>query len=364
MSVSVPARPDSSVPAPPGERPLRPIERVAVILALLEPDQARSLADRLEPNAIERVIDAYERMRTVPKATLLKTIASFVVDVRAKGPRVRGGTKEAAALASAILPEAEQPDFEPIEMNMASGSLAPGADAEAVWNYLKSMQPAEIARLVANERPSVIAAVIANLPDPHGAGIITSLPEEKAAAVVAQMAQGSPVNAATLDAITESLRVQVSESDGDETAGDENEALPRLTAILNRCPLSRQKAVLDPLRAIAAEHAEAVENGLIRFEKLGQILPRNAAPILFREVDESLLNTAIRYSMETAPDAVEYLYSNISQRLAEQIRERIAAQKLPDQEEGEAAQAEMLAQLLEWSEDGRFTINFDGNPEE
>ncbi|MEM6650840.1 MAG: hypothetical protein AAF603_11390, partial [Pseudomonadota bacterium] len=78
MSSSVPIPSRSNIPgrqATMGVKDLRPSERVAVILSLLEPHQAKAIADQLDEGAIDRVISAYEDMRTVPKPVLLQIIA-------------------------------------------------------------------------------------------------------------------------------------------------------------------------------------------------------------------------------------------------------------------------------------------------
>ncbi|MEM6649208.1 MAG: FliG C-terminal domain-containing protein, partial [Pseudomonadota bacterium] len=328
---------------------------------LLEPHQAKAIADQLDEGAIERVISAYEDMRTVPKPVLLQIIAGFVTEVRCQNPRVRGGTRQAALLAEAIQPppakEGQEGEEKTAEANDQLGSIAPGADSAAIWAYFESMEPALVAKLIVNERASVIAAILHKLPDHQGGQIVTALPEEKAIAVISQMARGAPVSRKTLDAITESLRQQANQVDEDalDTDDDQNN-FSHLTAILNRCPLSRQTAVLTPLRDIAAEETKEIEKGLIRFGTLSRILPRSAAPILFREMDETDLYTAIRFGAGQAQETVDFLYANISQRLAEQIREKIDAFPMPDEETGEDAQTKVMSQLLAWEKEGRYTF--------
>ncbi|WOI52933.1 FliG C-terminal domain-containing protein [Parvularcula sp. LCG005] len=360
MSSSVPARLGRRDAAPASTVTLSPTERVAVILSLLEPEQAKSLTEHYSSATIDRIIASYERMRNVPKPVLLQTIASFITEVRSKSPKVYGGASEAARLAEAIA----RADAESSEMAAGTGldgreeggSLSEGATAEQVFHYLESMDPAILARLLSHERASVVAAIIGRLSEDLGGKLMSALSNEKAIAVTAQIAQGAPVAKSVMDAITESLRRHASTAEEGDVSTDQYDPLPRLTAILNRCPASRQQTVLDPLRAQAAEHAEAIEQGLLRFGTLHERLPRNAAPILFREMEEATLHIAVRFGTENAKETVEFLYGNISQRLAEQIRERINALPMPSEAEGEAAQAEVIATLLSWAEEGRFTM--------
>ena len=68
----------------------------------------------------------------------------------------------------------------------------------------------------------------------------------------------------------------------------------------------------------------------------------------------------LRYGAAANPEATDYLFSNISQRLAEQIRERVAATPMPDEADGEAAQAALIGELLGWAEAGRFALSEAG----
>ncbi|WP_162178354.1 FliG C-terminal domain-containing protein [Parvularcula oceani] len=331
-------------------RQLAPAERVAVILSLLEPDMARSLAEELEYGGVDRVVTAFENMGTLPRPVILQVIASFVADLRNPNPFVRGGQRQAQALAERLVP-APEIDFDSIVQPVAFG-IGEGASPEAVWSYVAEMPPEDLAATLADERPAVIAIVLTRLPEAKGAALLNALREPLAVAAVRHIASGRSVSGETLDAIAESLRVRASAPD--QAQGTDGSAT--LTALLNRCPLSRQEAVLAPLRESAAETAERVEAALLRFDTLADKLPRTAAPILFREAEQRVLDTALRYGAEASPEATNFLYSNISQRLAEQIRERVASLPMPSEEEGERAQAELIATLLEWAEDGRFSI--------
>lgn len=335
---------------------LQPAQRVAVILALLEPPQAREIADHIDSESLPHIISAYEQMRSVKKPILLETIANFVAEMRSKAPRVYGGPKRAAELADTIMEQ----DVMPIGIDLSDisgGEAVEELDTSAIWSQLAEMKPGDLARLMSRERPSVIAAILARVPEDIGGAVMGALPEEIAIAVTAQMAKSGPLSALAMEAITETLRIRTQEQEDGVVDDGEFDPVPRLSAILNRCAVSRQRAVLEDLRAENPEQADAVEKRLVRFETLVELLPRNAAPMIFREVDDSTLNTALRYGVQNAPESTEYLYANISQRLAEQIRERVEATPMPSDEDGEKAQTEIVSRILWWTGEGRFTLN-------
>ena len=349
MSLTAPAVPR---PAP----ALTPPQRVAIILSLLEPGEARALAERLEPGMIDRVITAYEAMGSLPKPVVLEVIARFVAEMASPHPSVRGGMRRAEALASALMPDAAPGEAANDDAPRLS-SIAEGAEPDAVWAHVEGMTPDRLAGLLAEERVAVIAAATVRLPDAKGGALLAALPEDTAVAVARQLAGGARVSPPTLDAIAESLRVRAA-------SGGETEAAPdgtaHLTSLLNRCPYGRQEAVLARLREADEALAGRVEAGLLRFASLAERLPRAAVPMLFREADQAVLDRALRYGAAANPEATDYLFSNISQRLAEQIRERVAATPMPDEADGEAAQAALIGELLGWAEAGRFALSEAG----
>ena len=354
--MTAPALHQPSAPRPSAPRTittpadLSPAERVAVVLSLMDPDQARTVAADWSPAEVDRVVAAYEAMGALPRPVVLEVLAGFVAELASPNPAVRGGHRQASALAAAIMPEAEDPpDGAPQE-----GGIGEDASPEAVWAYAGGLAPEALARLIADERPAVAAAVLTRLGEAKGAALMAALDEPLAVAAALRLADAPALAPGTMDAIAEALRGQA--ADGGAEAPTPEDGAAGLTALLNRCPHARQEAVLVPLRERAPEVADKVEAGLVRFGTLAERLPRTAAPALFREADQDTLDTALRYGAEAQPEATEYLYANISQRLAEQIRERVAERPMPDAEAGEAAQAAIIGTLLGWAEEGRFAM--------
>ena len=359
MTVPAPAAATEPIaPGPSGERDapaLTPAARVAVVLSLLPPEEARALAQRLDPGTVERVIAAYEAMGALPRPVVLQVIARFVAEMASPHPSVRGGARQARALLGALAPPSAEADgASPADVGADPAErLAEGATPEAIWAHVEAMTPEALASLFAQERPAVIAAAVPRLSEAKAGDLLTALSEEAAVAVARLLAGGRPVSPPALDAIAESLRVRAQ----DGPAPEENAGETQLIALLNRCPFTRQEVVLRALRDVDEPLAGRVEEGLLRIDSLPDRLPRTAVPMVFRELAPGVLDPALRYASEANPKAADYLFSNISQRLAEQIRERVAALPMPSEEEGEKAVASLIGTLLGWAQENRFALN-------
>jgi len=337
-------------------QPLTNAQRAAIILSLLDAEQARDLAQRFDRGRTDRAIAAFEQLPMVDRATLMSVIEAYLDAISGAAPLVAGGPRRAHQLADILAkPPALTNDNSP-KMDDNSGSIDDDADAEAVWAYVRALPQEKIAKLVAGERPAIISAVVNQLDADSSSAVLARLPGEKASAVVRQMLSGREPSSKTYDAIAESLRRVAP----DRLASNDSASFDPLAIanIFNRMPAKRQVEILEPLKSLIPEQVGAVEEFLLSFPNLPERLPRTVVPTVFRELDNKVIDTALGYALTDQPDAAEFLLGSISQRLAEQIRERVEELPKPKAADGEEAQAEIMRILIEWSEEGRFQFKF------
>jgi flagellar motor switch protein FliG len=122
--------------------------------------------------------------------------------------------------------------------------------------------------------------------------------------------------------------------------------------------------MLEEIRTSLPEKAEAIEAAIVRFSSLPERLPKTIVPQLFRELDETTLDHALSLAERKDPQVTEFFFSCISQRLAEQIRERIAEKPRAAEADGEAGQAALMMTLFAWAEEGRFAFKNPADAEE
>ena len=73
----------------------------------------------------------------------------------------------------------------------------------------------------------------------------------------------------------------------------------------------------------ATGSTDKIKRGLLTFEDLPKRLPKTAVPLIFRDMDPKELLAALKSGQEIEPDTVEFLFANISQRMAEQYKEQV-----------------------------------------
>ncbi|GGY51565.1 FliG C-terminal domain-containing protein [Parvularcula lutaonensis] len=349
---SLPAEPQRS--AVPGTI-LRGPERAAVILSLLEPEVARGLAAHFDEGRIERAVATFESLGMVAKRDLLETVAQFIAALDGPVPVVAGGQKKARALANALTAANEDdPQAKQLDKPELEGSLADASDAEAVWQHVRQLSPEQLAALLKGERPALLAAVLQRVSRLAAGTVLETLDPAVATEVVRLIIDGRTPAPRTYDAIAHVLKRQADRITG--PVEEARDATRELAEAFNTMPAAAQDAILQPLRQDLPDLTQKLENRLLRFAILQERLPKTVVPTIFREIDDKVIDKALKHALQHHPDTAEFLLASISQRLAEQIRERVEELPPVPPAEGEAAQTEIMRTLIRWAEEDRFTF--------
>lgn len=335
-------------------------ERAAVVLSLLEPDLARSLAERFDDGRTERAIRAFENLPMLDRDELLGIVTDYIEALSGDVPVVAGGQRRASELANALAPP--QTDSTQDGQGGAGGFLDEGAAPEDVWAYVRGLEPEKLAILLIEERAAVISAVLQRLDREGASAVLSALPQGKASDVTRLLLGGRKPTGRTYEAIAESLRRTAPQR---LSASSERGLAPlEIAEIFNCMPAATQQAILEPVRPEMAREIEALEAHLLSFPNLHERLPRTVVPSMFREIDRAVLDRALGHALKNQPETAEFLLGSISQRLAEQIRERIDDQPPFSDAEGEQAQANVMQTLIAWSEEDRFAFKKPITPDQ
>jgi len=114
--------------------------------------------------------------------------------------------------------------------------------------------------------------------------------------------------------------------------------------------------LLDILTENDPENAKRIRDAMLTFEDLPARLPSSAIPILFKDMPVEKLQEALKAGSAQSPDTVEYLYANISQRMAGQFKEQV--EELPDLSDKQADKAisGLMVFIGQLEKQGRVTL--------
>ncbi|MDI2097879.1 flagellar motor switch protein FliG [Ruicaihuangia caeni] len=276
------------------------VQKAAIVLLNLDPAAAAQVMSKFTEAEAEEIAAEITRLGRVAPEAVERAFSEFHDIARHGRVASRGGHDVAAGLLEASFGAERAAGV----MNRVASSLAGKS-----FEFLETLDPAQVAGLLESELPQTVALVLAHLRPDRASSVFGVLPEEARADVaqaLATMGSAAP-DAVQLVADTMKLRV------GAVAALREAEAVggvQPLVDIINRADVTIEKSLLSELDERDPELAEAVRSRMLTFADITRLEPRDAQLVL-RGVDAATLALALK----GAPEAVSsVIRANLTER--------------------------------------------------
>ena len=317
-------------------------ERAAILLMSLGEADAAAVLKHMDPRDVEAVGLAMSHLSAVTKDRAEGVVQSFVDKVDAGGAFSgdKGDYVKKIMAASFGKQRAEVM----VDRILAGPSGGAGIDA------LKWMDPRAVAQLVGEEHPQVIASLLAQLDGKLSAKIVPLLPDKLRADVLMRIA--------TLEELPQSALLELDQIVGKRAASNTQVASRRIGGtrtvadIVNAMDRETSQSVLSEIENKNSELHHKIKELLFVFDDLVDIDNKGMQAIL-REVSSDILAVALRGA---DPAVGERIYSNMSKRAAEILREDMEARGPVKLTEVEAAQREIVSIAQKLAEEGTIII--------
>lgn len=325
-------------------------QKAAVIITLLGSDKAGPLMEMVEDRHLRTFVKSYEKLNAVPRSVLLAAVADFVTQLHQSLGSLQGGAKKARAFTEETLNE------DRVARIFGEVMAPPTEEGEGddIWALLAQKDGKELATYLQTQRAQVGGIVLGQFSPEKAGEVLAELPDEQSCKIVALLSDPPKIDQTTLATIGTVIRQEFLETTNDDKE-DEN-PLEMVSSILSVLPTEKREGLLDFMMEKDPLKAEKIRKGLMTFEDLPDRLPRNGVPVLFRKMEENILLQALKFGEETVPGTTEYLFSNISQRMAEQYKEQMESLPPVSQKQGEGAQSVMMALISRLEKDGAITL--------
>lgn len=318
-------------------------DKAAVLVLSLAQDRVRDFLHRLSDEEVERIMAAVSRIEEIPPRVQERVLKDFVDAIGQQEYAILGGRKRALDLIEGAF-DAERAKYVLEKL---------GRDQKRIDWTLRGFESEFVAHTLADEHPQTIALILSQLPSDRGAAVIGALPEEVRPEVVLRLAE--------LDTVTNEL-ITLLEEGVAELFGERPGAPARVggrdvaAKLLNRVPKSAGTGILEGVDHRDPEVAGAIRKRMLTFNDLSSIDNRGFQTLL-REVPTEDLVVALK----TANDEMrEKVFSNVSARAADQIREEsdlVGPMKLSEVEKIQEQIVEIARRL---EEEGRLQIESGG----
>jgi flagellar motor switch protein FliG len=323
-------------------RSLQGIQKSAVLMVALGEDRAAEIFRHLSPTEVEALSLEIAKAPKVPSEVCHEVVTEAVESVLAEDYVAEGGVEYARSLLEKSL--GGELAEEIIARLSATIERRP-------FEFLRRTPPEQIHVFLRNESPQTIALVIANLHTTLASQVLALLdPLDQAdvARRVAKMAETRPEVVSQVETV---MRQKLSNIVAQEYASAGG--VKSLADILNHSDRTTERNVLDELAKTESDLADEVRLLLFTFEDVVKLDDRSIQMVL-KEVDQKDLAIALRGVNE---DVRNRIFSNMSERGAELLREEIDFQPPQRKRVVEEAQGRIVGVVRRLEEAGAIIIS-------
>lgn len=326
-------------------------ERAAVMIMLLEEDQAAEILSRLAPEELQVLGEKMCALGDIGPQQITDAIAGFVDSASQAGISARGRSEKVRTLMTRAVGEVKAENL--MERILPLGDRTGPAIEIARWLTPKALIP-----LIRGEHPQAIALLLVQLEPDVAAEVLHALPIEQQPQVMHRIATLGPVSADALRMLEDLLERRIGECHG---RGMLNLGGARQAAdIINNAGKAAEKRIMPELGRIDRALARAIEAEMFKFEHLFA-LDGKAMGALLREVESDILINALKGIPE---EQREVFFAAMSSRAADGLRDEIASRGRLKLAEVVEAQKAIVAIARRLAADGTIQFGVGGGDDE
>lgn len=310
--------------------------KAAIVVQLLLAEGMAPPITRLPEDMQMDLTRELGRLRLVDRSTLQAVVEEFAREIEDVGLTTpRGMDAALKALKGHISPSA---------MSRLKAEAA-GTSGEDPWLSITSLTPADIVPILQSEAVEICAVVLSKLPVAKAAEVLGLLPGERARRITYSVSRTQGI---TPDAVHRIGRALALEYGNSPVSAFGNPPVERLGAILNQSQQLTRDTMLAGLGEDDPDFAEKVRRAIFTFAHIPARLRAPDVPRVIRNIDQPVLVTALAAATALGGpegDAATFVLSNMSQRMADSLREEMSERGKVKKSEGESAMAAIVTAI-------------------
>lgn len=286
-------------------------DRAAVMVMLLEDDQASAILSRLEPAELRLLGEKMCALGEIGPDVIAHAIAGFVGKAERLGLVAHDRVGQVHSMMTRAIGD--------VKADNLMQRILPGRPQSSPLELARWLTPQALVPLIKGEHPQAIAVLLVQLDPEIAAEVLHSLPPQIQPEVVHRIATLGPVSPDALLMLEELLNRRIGEHHGQAalTIGGPREA----AEIINNSGKAMEKHVMPEIARLNKALAKEIENEMFKFEHLFVLDPQSMGALL-REVDNDTLIDALK---GIAEDERDCFFRAMSSRAADGVRDEIAA---------------------------------------
>ena len=324
------------------------INRVAVFLICLGEEATARIFEELSDDEIRQVTRAMASIDHIPMDIKEKVFTNFRESQNLfAGLFVKGNNFARGAIAATSGEKRSK---------ILMDQFLSGTETKSL-ETIALMAPPMVAGLLEQEHPQTVALILSTQHIEHAAEILTHLPETIRADVAYRISKIEKVSPVVLSRIEDALHREiglVSGKNHKKVGG-----VDAVVGILNHMKNNLDADILEDMEQTDPEMAEEIRKRMFTFENLVALDGRSLQMIL-REVNNDSLTLALKTASEQMK---EKIFSNMSARAADMIRDDLEAMGPVRLSEVELMQQAIVKIALKLEEEGKLMLGSGGGDE-
>jgi flagellar motor switch protein FliG len=292
-----------------GRQPLTGAAKAAALLVALGPDLSARVLQHLREHEIETLTIKVATMERLTEDEVASVVNEAHEMVLAHRYVATGGVDYAREMLAKAMG---------LERATALLERVVATHPPAPFEFLRKSDPRQMATFLQNEHPQTIALILSHLQPVQAAAVLTNLGEDLQAEVARRIATMDRTPPEIINRVEEIMRRRLSSLISQDTRSVGGTG--HLVAILTTVDRSTERHILERLTETDPELAEEVRKLMFTFDDLILLDDRSLQRVL-REVDMRDLALALKAARD---DLKEHIFSNMSARAAELLREEIS----------------------------------------
>lgn len=321
------------------------VEQAAILLMTLGESSAAEILKHMGPKEVQRLGTAMAQLTNIQQYEVEVVLSNFMDEVRTQTGLGMGADNYIRNMLVTALGEDKANGL--IDRILLGGNTT-GLDT------LKWMEARSVADIIRNEHPQIQAIVLAYLDSDQSAEILTFFPEKVRLDVMLRVASLDTVQPVALQELNDILERQFSGNAGSQTK--DIGGLKTAAEIMNNLDSSVEGELMDAIKELDEDMGTQIQDMMFVFENLKDVDDRGIQALL-REVSSDILILALKGADDIL---AEKIFSNMSKRAAELLRDDLEAKGPVKVSEVEGAQKEILTIARRMADAGEIVLGGSG----
>lgn len=326
---------------------ISPSQRAAVVIAMLGETAAKPIMERLDDGAIINIAASLESINYLAREQLIEIVIDFLQQLRRSSGSMRGSPETAKEFLTSVLDEPR------LNVIYGGGEIVVEEvpepenkeDYSRLWETFAKREPAHIVKYLSGLTPNIIGLILRNVDTTLCSELICMLDEDLQTKILGEMVDPPPPSYEIDSVVARMVRMEfllVPEEDDD--GGDTQ--LQTVGEMLSLMPNERRTSLMSYVAESHAGKVDQIQKGMFEIADIPKLLNRNQVPILFKAADPAIMLDVLNCLQNEYKEVAEYFLSNISNRMADQLRSDLERMKAPNEEASEQIQKDFLMLMM------------------